>query len=166
MRINASLTRTFTFDIQSSVHICFLNQIFSLCYLFSRHAFYIIFDLYRDERCKLHTRYQRSASRKKQNRSICDDVVFSAIQLVTISSSARNLLINSQWRWFTVSCTTNLSLWILRDLLTFDQTLCFETNCSSRYASKQNKIVKVWSSLRERSRNHKTNFRELNEEFT
>ena len=29
-----------TFDIRFSVHICFLDQIFSLCYLFSRHAFY------------------------------------------------------------------------------------------------------------------------------
>ena len=32
----------FIFDIRFSVHICFLNQIFSLCYLLSsRHAFYI-----------------------------------------------------------------------------------------------------------------------------
>ena len=29
-----------TFGIRSSVHICSLDQIFSLCYLFSRHAFY------------------------------------------------------------------------------------------------------------------------------
>ena len=30
-----------TFDIRFSVHICSLDQIFSLCYLFFRHAFYI-----------------------------------------------------------------------------------------------------------------------------
>ena len=44
MRTSASLTRTSTFDIRFSVHICFLNQIFSLCYLFSRHALYIFED--------------------------------------------------------------------------------------------------------------------------
>ena len=76
------------------VHICSLNQIFSLCYLFSEHASDIIFDFHRDERCKLHTR-KRSASRKKQNRSIRDDR----------TSSARNLSINQQWR-FIVSSTT------------------------------------------------------------
>ena len=31
----------FTFDIRFSVHICFLNQIFSLYYLFSKHASYM-----------------------------------------------------------------------------------------------------------------------------
>ena len=60
------------------VDICSLDQIFSLCYLFFRHASYIIFDLHRDERCKIHTR-RRSASRKKQDRC----------QLVTVSSSAQ-----------------------------------------------------------------------------
>ena len=106
MKSNANLTRTFISVIRFSVHICFLNQIFSLCYLFFRHASYIIFDLYRNERCKLHTRShcKRSASRKKQDRC----------QFVTISSSARNIL-NSQWRWFTISCTANLSFWVLRD---------------------------------------------------
>ena len=45
----------------SHVHICFLDQISSLCYLFPRHAPYIIFDLHRDGRCKLHTRYQAAS---------------------------------------------------------------------------------------------------------
>ena len=59
-----------TSGIRSSVHICSLDQISSLCYLLSsRHASYIIFDLHRDGRCKIHTRYRkRSASRKKQDR--------------------------------------------------------------------------------------------------
>ena len=71
--------RTFlflTFDFH--VNICFLNQIFSLCYLFSKHAFYIIFDFHRDERCKFHIRYRkRSTNKKKQNRSTRDDCTFS-----------------------------------------------------------------------------------------
>ena len=45
-----------TFDFH--VNICFLNQIFSLCYLFFKHAFYIIFDFHRDEQCKFHIRYE------------------------------------------------------------------------------------------------------------
>ena len=88
-----------TFDLH--VDICFLNQISSLCYLFSRHALDIIFDLHRDERCKIHTR-KRSASRKKHDRSIRDDR----------TSSARNLPINSSWRWrghLHVSSTADLS---------------------------------------------------------
>ena len=101
------------------VDICFLDQISSLCYLLSsRHAPYIIFDLHRDRRCKLHTRYhcKRPASRKKQNRC----------QFVTIPSSARNL---SQFATMTspaqfsqpamtvVHCLqhSDLSLWVLRD---------------------------------------------------
>ena len=59
-----------TFDIRFSVHICFLNQIFSLCYLLSfRHAFYIIFNFHRDERCKFHTRY-RCDQRVERNKIV------------------------------------------------------------------------------------------------
>ena len=43
MKINANLTRIFIFDIRFFVHICFLNQIFSLCYLLNfKHTFYIV----------------------------------------------------------------------------------------------------------------------------
>ena len=38
-----------------------------------------------------------------------------------------------------------------------------QMNCSSRYANKKNKIVKMWNSFRKKSRNNKTNLRELNE---
>ena len=51
------------------VDICSLDQISSLCYLFSRHALYIIFDLHRDERCKIHTRY-RDGQRVKKNKVV------------------------------------------------------------------------------------------------
>ena len=107
------------------VDICFLDQIFSLCYLFPRHASYIIFDFHRDERCKFHIRFKRSASRKKQNRSIRDDR----------TSSARNFSINSSWRWrdhFHVFSTADFSYRISE---TNDYSVKFCKDCSSKYAS-------------------------------
>ena len=106
------------------VDICFLDQIFSLCYLFSRHAPYIIFDFHRDERCKLHIRYRkRSASKKKQDRC----------QFVTISSS-------TQFFQLTMTMTKSssrlqhskfLALSFAR-LIEIHSNFLFRINCSSR----------------------------------
>ena len=76
-----------TFD--HRVHICFLDQIFSLCYLFFRHAFYIIFDFHRDERCKFHIRYRDDQRVKKtKSLSIRDDFIFNTKSFYQL-----------QWRW-------------------------------------------------------------------
>ena len=111
-----------TFDLY--VHICSLNQIFSLCYLFFRHASYIIFDFHRDERCKLHIRSHRQ--RVERN---------ATIQFVTIVHLQHEIFLNSQWRWFTVSCTANLS-YKISEINWHSIKLSVKTNCSSKYASR------------------------------
>ena len=136
----------FTSDIRFSVHICFLDQIFSLCYLFSRHAFYIIFDFHRDERCKLHTRCDDQRVERNKIVSIRDDCTFSARILRSIS-----------WRFhFQHEISLSIAMTMIHCFLhsrflvlsfarlidTRSNVLFRQMNCSSRYASKQNKIVK------------------------
>ena len=151
-KIHMRLTRS-KFDVHNLlltfdffVHICFLNQIFSLCYLFFEHAFDIIFDFHRDERCKIHTRYRkRSANKKKQNRSIRDDCTFSTRTFRSIS-----------WRFyfqheiFLSIRNDDDSLFFAQQISRFEfceinwHSIKFsvETDCSSKYANKKNKIVK------------------------
>ena len=107
----AFLFLTFNFH----VNICFLNQIFSLCYLFFEYAFDIIFNFHRNERCKFHIRNDDQRVKKNkivvnlwrfrfQHNSIRDDFIFNT-----------KFFYQSQWRWFIVFCTTDFSFWILRN---------------------------------------------------
>ena len=79
------------------VNICFLNQIFSLCYLFFRHASYIIFNFHRDERCKFHIRY-RIDQRVKKNKIVNNLWRFHfqhIFNFVTIAHFQHKFLINN-----------------------------------------------------------------------